>query len=56
MYMTEYRGTEMNVGGLHGPFYDTAHVLILPLWGLGNGPSPKARVSVFRGYLQTSST
>jgi hypothetical protein len=56
MYMAEYHGTWTTVGGLHDPFYDTGHVLILPLWGLGKGPPPKARVSVFRGYLQTSST
>jgi hypothetical protein len=27
--------------GLHGPFYDTGHVLILPLCGLGKGPPPQ---------------
>jgi hypothetical protein len=31
----------MTVGGLHGPFYDTGHVLILPLQGLGKGPTPQ---------------
>jgi hypothetical protein len=55
MCMTEYRGTGMNLGGLHGPFYDSGHVSILPLWGLGEGPPPKARVSAFRGF-QTPST
>jgi hypothetical protein len=28
-------------GGLHGPFYDTGHILILPLRGLGKGPPPQ---------------
>jgi hypothetical protein len=35
--MAEYHGTGMTVGGLHGPFYNTGHVLTLPFWGLGKG-------------------
>jgi hypothetical protein len=31
-------------------------MLILPLWELGKGPSPKARVSVFRGCHQITTT
>jgi hypothetical protein len=54
--MAEYHGPGMTVGGLHGSFYNTGHVLILPPWLLGRGPSPKARVSVFRGYHQTTTT
>jgi hypothetical protein len=55
MYMAEYHGTGMTVGGLHGPFYDTGHIAFASL-GAWEGPPPKARVSVFRGYLQISST
>jgi hypothetical protein len=29
---------------------------VLPLWELGKGPSPKARVSVFRGCHQITTT
>jgi hypothetical protein len=31
----------MTGGGLHGPFYDTGHMSILPLPGLGKGPPQK---------------
>jgi hypothetical protein len=46
----------MTVGGPHGPFYNNGHVLILPPRGLGRGPPPKARVSVFRDYPQATTT
>jgi hypothetical protein len=47
--MAEFRGTGMTVRGLHGTFYYTGHVLILPLWGLGKGPRPKGQgVSIQR--------
>jgi hypothetical protein len=38
----------MTVGGLHGLFYDTGHVSILPLWGLGKGPPKGQGVSIQR--------
>jgi hypothetical protein len=44
--MAEYRETGMTVGGLHGPFYNTGHVLILPLHGLEKGPSKGQGVSI----------
>jgi hypothetical protein len=47
--MAEYHGTGMTVGGLHGHFYDTGHVLILSLWGAWKGALPKGQgVSIQR--------
>jgi hypothetical protein len=37
MCMAEYHGTGTTVGGLHGPFYGTGYMSILPLQGLGKG-------------------
>jgi hypothetical protein len=46
----------MTVRDPHGPFYNTVHVLILPPPELRRGLPPKARVSVFRGYHQATTT
>jgi hypothetical protein len=46
--MAEYCRTGMTVGGLHGPFCDTGHVSILPLWGLRKGLHKGQGVSIQR--------